>query len=145
MSAFEDFLPLAPRGASGGMRVPRHPHTGFATVPRLFDGAIVRRDAPGSHASVRPGDEDLMVAGVGITPSECSSPDTTVLHGVQLRCAPPHALRVREREFLVATRGDAEQLGRLAPHTPAALPAPALPHGRLRTRGRVGHPEEHPA
>lgn len=350
MSAFEDFLLLAPREvplggpramtvhrtlparatsligawcfvdhfgpddveASGGMHVPRHPHTGLATVSWLFDGAIVHRDALGSHALVRPGDLDLMVAGAGITHSEFSSPDTTVLHGVQLWYALPDARRFREREFLVATPGeqaggparmrvglgaltlraggavladaspvgtdtalllaqivlaagtsasvdldpshehgllvdrgtarleagersttaaprelhvlpdgassltltaeegedlrvlllggeplgeeilmwwnfvgrtheeiaafraryqveigaedgpdgaavdpltreraglpaDAEQFGPFSPHTPAALPAPALPHGRLRTRGRVGHPEEHPA
>ena len=308
MSAFEDFLPLAPRevplggprgmtvhrtlparrtsliGAwcfvdhfgpdpvegSGGMRVARHPHTGLATVSWLFEGAILHRDSLGSHALVRPGDVDLMVAGAGITHSEFSSPDTTVLHGVQLWYALPDARRFRDREFLVHTpaeqtgttarirvglgtatlhedggatlhdaspvvtdtaltmvqidlaagalkkndldpghehgvlgdrgtgeleaggrrprwnfvgrtheeivacraryqaeigaegtlagapvdpltreRGglaeDAEQFGPFAPHTPAALPAPALPHGRLRTRGRVGHLEDHPA
>lgn len=33
-----------------------------------------------------------------------------------------------------------EQFGPCAAHTPAALPAPTPPHGRLRSRGRVGHP-----
>lgn len=150
MSAFEDFLPLAPRevplggprgmtvhrtlparrtsliGAwcfvdhfgpdpvegSGGMRVARHPHTGLATVSWLFEGAILHRDSLGSHALVRPGDVDLMVAGAGITHSEFSSPDTTVLHGVQLWYALPDARRFRDREFLVHT--PAEQTGTTA-------------------------------
>ena len=50
--------------------------------------------------------------------------------------APIHS-ETRTRGGLAA---DAEQFGPFAPHTPAALPAPQLPHGRLRTRGRVGIP-----
>ena len=37
---------------------------------------------------------------------------------------------------------DAEQFGPFAPHTPAALPAPMLPNGHLRSRGRVGIPKD---
>ncbi|MEE1651956.1 pirin family protein [Brachybacterium sp. J144] len=89
--------------ATDGMRVARHPHTGLATVSWLFDGAITHRDALGNHALVRPGDVDLMVAGAGITHSEFSALDTTVLHGVQLWFALPDATRFREREFTVHT------------------------------------------
>lgn len=89
--------------ATDGMRVARHPHTGLATVSWLFDGAITHRDSIGSHALVRPGDVDLMVAGSGITHSEFSANDTTVLHGVQLWYALPDRTRFREQEFLVHT------------------------------------------
>ncbi|WP_281873002.1 pirin family protein [Brachybacterium paraconglomeratum] len=89
--------------ATDGMRVARHPHTGLATVSWLFDGAITHRDSIGSHALVRPGDVDLMVAGSGITHSEFSANDTTVLHGVQLWYALPERTRFREQEFLVHT------------------------------------------
>ena len=89
--------------ATGGMRVARHPHTGLATVSWLFAGAITHRDSIGSHALVRPGDVDLMVAGSGITHSEFSTLDTTVLHGVQLWYALPDRARFRDREFTVHT------------------------------------------
>lgn len=49
----------------------------------------------------------------------------------------PIAEIARERGGL--DRAD-EQFGPFAARTPAALPAPTLPHGRLRSRGRVGHP-----
>jgi len=89
--------------ATDGMRVARHPHTGLATVSWLFEGAITHRDSLGSHALVRPGDVDLMVAGSGITHSEFSANDTTVLHGVQLWYALPDRTRFRTQEFLVHT------------------------------------------
>src|SRR5690625_4477259 len=62
---------------TGGMQVARHPHTGLATVSWLFEGAITHRDSIGSHALVRPGDVDLMVAGSGITHSEFRSEEHT--------------------------------------------------------------------
>ena len=89
--------------ATDGMRVARHPHTGLATVSWLFEGAITHRDSIGSHALVRPGDVDLMVAGSGITHSEYSVADTTVLHGVQLWYALPDRTRFRDQEFTVHT------------------------------------------
>ena len=88
---------------SGGMQVPRHPHTGLATVSWLFEGAITHRDSLGSHALVRPGDVDIMVAGSGITHSEYSVPDTTILHGVQLWYALPDRTRFRDQAFQVST------------------------------------------
>ena len=89
--------------ASGGMQVARHPHTGLATVSWLFEGAITHRDSLGNHALVRPGDVDIMVAGSGITHSEYSVADTTILHGVQLWYALPDRVRFREQRFEVST------------------------------------------
>ena len=86
-----------------GMQVARHPHTGLATVSWLFDGAITHRDSLGSHALVRPGDVDIMVAGSGITHSEFSTNDTTILHGVQLWYALPDRTRFRTQRFEVYT------------------------------------------
>ncbi|MFC7376044.1 MULTISPECIES: pirin family protein [unclassified Brachybacterium] len=87
----------------GGMQVARHPHTGLATVSWLFEGAITHRDSIGSHALVRPGDVDMMAAGAGITHSEFSTNDTTVLHGVQLWYALPERTRFTTREFAMHT------------------------------------------
>lgn len=89
--------------ASGSMQVARHPHTGLATVSWLFEGAITHRDSLGSHALVRPADVDIMVAGSGITHSEYSVADTTVLHGVQLWYALPDRARFRDQHFEVST------------------------------------------
>jgi redox-sensitive bicupin YhaK (pirin superfamily) len=78
--------------ATGGMQVPGHPHTGLATASWLFSGEVEHRDTTGAHAVVRPGELNLMTAGSGIAHSEFSTPDTSVLHGVQLWLAlPDHA------------------------------------------------------
>lgn len=78
---------------SGGMNVPRHPHTGLATVSWLFEGRVDHVDSAGNWALVRPGEVNLMSAGYGITHSEYSSQDTTTLHGVQLWYAFPEKYR----------------------------------------------------
>jgi redox-sensitive bicupin YhaK (pirin superfamily) len=78
---------------SGGMDVAPHPHTGLQTVSWLFEGQIEHRDSVGTHAMVRPGELNLMTAGRGISHSEVSTPDTNVLHGVQLWVALPESTR----------------------------------------------------
>ncbi|GER23789.1 hypothetical protein NCCP1664_22840 [Zafaria cholistanensis] len=82
--------------ATGGMKVPRHPHTGLQTASWLFTGEIEHRDSAGFHALVRPGELNLMTAGRGISHSEFSTPGTTVLHGAQLWIALPDASRAVE-------------------------------------------------
>jgi redox-sensitive bicupin YhaK (pirin superfamily) len=84
---------------SGGMDVPTHPHTGLQTVSWLFSGEVEHRDSLGSHAMVRPGELNLMTGGFGICHSEVSTPDTTVLHGVQLWVALPEEHRHAARGF----------------------------------------------
>ncbi|MEU4443308.1 pirin family protein [Actinosynnema sp. NPDC050801] len=84
---------------SGGMDVAPHPHTGLQTASWLFSGEVEHRDSLGVHAVVRPGELNLMTAGHGICHSEVSTPDTTVLHGVQLWIALPDADRDAPRDF----------------------------------------------
>jgi redox-sensitive bicupin YhaK (pirin superfamily) len=84
---------------SGGMDVRVHPHTGLQTVSWLFAGTIEHRDSGGNHALVRPGELNLMTAGAGISHSERSTPDTDILHGVQLWTALPSTARFVERRF----------------------------------------------
>jgi redox-sensitive bicupin YhaK (pirin superfamily) len=81
------------------MDVPPHPHTGLATVSWLFTGEVEHRDSHGVHATVRPGELNLMTGGRGIAHSEVSTPDTTVLHGVQLWVALPEHARDAPRDF----------------------------------------------
>jgi redox-sensitive bicupin YhaK (pirin superfamily) len=84
---------------TGGMVVTPHPHIGLQTVSWLFGGSIEHRDSIGSHALVRPGELNLMTAGRGISHSEVSTDETTVLHGVQLWLALPAAYRDTEPAF----------------------------------------------
>ncbi|MDD7934914.1 pirin family protein [Actinomycetospora straminea] len=152
--------------ASGGMDVPPHPHTGLATVSWLFTGEVEHRDSLGTHALVRPGELNLMTGGHGVAHSEVSTPDTTVLHGVQLWVALPDHARDVPRDFVhvvpepVALDGATARvfLGTLAGATspvPTATPLlgaelllergahlalpvdPAFEHGVLVDRGRV--------
>lgn len=84
---------------TGGMRVPRHPHTGLATVSWLFAGRIDHLDSGGNAATVIPGELNLMIAGRGITHQEISTVETTSLHGVQLWYALPDRTRRSEHRF----------------------------------------------
>lgn len=84
---------------TGGMVVPPHPHTGLQTVSWLFTGEVEHRDSAGHHAMVRPGELNLMTAGRGITHSEVSTPETTMLHGAQLWVALPDAHRFVDPAF----------------------------------------------
>jgi len=87
-------------GADGpGMDVAPHPHTGLQTVSWLFTGEIEHRDSAGNHAMVRPGEVNLMTSGHGIAHSEVSTPETVVLHGVQLWVALPAEARDAPRAF----------------------------------------------
>ncbi|MCK0116422.1 pirin family protein [Isoptericola sp. S6320L] len=85
---------------TGGMLVPRHPHTGLATVSWLFTGSVNHLDSGGNAASIVPGSLNLMIAGRGITHQEISDPGTSVLHGVQLWYALPEETRHGENAFV---------------------------------------------
>ncbi|MGW7294577.1 pirin family protein [Streptomyces xiamenensis] len=85
--------------ALGGMNMPHHPHTGLQTVSWLFSGEIEHRDTLGTHALIRPGQMNLMTGGHGIAHSEVSTPNTTVIHGVQLWVALPGEHRDADRDF----------------------------------------------
>ena len=84
---------------TGGMSVPRHPHTGLATVSWLFTGEIDHLDSGGNAATVIPGELNLMIAGSGITHQEFSTPTTSTLHGVQLWYALPDETRNTQNHF----------------------------------------------
>lgn len=81
------------------MDVAPHPHAGLQTVSWLFEGVIEHRDSGCVHAIVRPGEVNLMTGGTGIAHSEVSTPDTEVLHGVQLWIALPDEARDAGRAF----------------------------------------------
>ena len=97
---FVDHYGPDPVAETGGMVVPPHPHTGLQTVSWLFTGEVEHRDSAGNHAMVRPGELNLMTAGRGIAHSEVSTPQTDLLHGVQLWVALPERHRFTEPGFV---------------------------------------------
>ena len=90
-----------------------HPHMGLQTVTWLFSGAFLHRDSLGSEQLIRPGQLNLMTAGLGVAHSE-ENPGLTSgeLHGVQL---------------WVAQRSSQRNGGAAFEHH-AALPRLELPH-----------------
>jgi redox-sensitive bicupin YhaK (pirin superfamily) len=84
---------------TGAMTVPPHPHTGLQTVSWLFEGEVEHRDSAGNQALVRPGEVNLMTAGRGISHSEVSTDETTILHGAQLWVALPDESRHTDPGF----------------------------------------------
>ncbi|MGZ4610573.1 MAG: pirin family protein [Actinomycetes bacterium] len=81
-------------GATSGMNVPPHPHTGLQTVTWLLEGEVHHQDSLGSDQRVRPGQLNLMTAGRGIAHAETSPADhPPTLRGVQLWVALPDGER----------------------------------------------------
>ena len=76
-------------GAGRSMRVDAHPHTGLQTFTWMIRGQILHRDSLGSEQIIRPGQVNLMTAGVGIVHTEDSLPDDPNLHAAQLWIALP--------------------------------------------------------
>ena len=52
---------------SAGMQVPPHPHTGLQTVTWLLAGEVRHQDSLGNDSMVRPGELNLMTAGLQAT------------------------------------------------------------------------------
>ncbi|HEX6254287.1 MAG TPA: pirin family protein [Euzebyales bacterium] len=73
------------------MEVGPHPHIGLATVTWLLDGEAVHSDSLGSEQAIRPGQLNLMTAGLGIAHAELGAP--APLRGVQLWIAQPEQTR----------------------------------------------------
>ena len=76
-----------------------HPHTGLQTVSWLFNGEVEHRDSLGSVQKVRPGELNIMTAGIGIAHSELSTNNRSTLHGVQLWTVLPDQHRNMEPSF----------------------------------------------
>ena len=84
---------------AAAMNLPGHPHTGLQTVSWLFSGLLEHLDTIGTKSLIRAGEMNLMTAGRGIAHSEFTTPETKVLHGVQLWVALPERDRFTEPRF----------------------------------------------
>lgn len=82
------------------MRVGPHPHNSLQTFTWPLAGEILHRDSLGYEQIIRPGQVNLMTAGLGISHSEESPPVRSPrLHGAQLWIALPEAVRHCEPAF----------------------------------------------
>jgi len=154
---FLDHYGPQPVDAGGGMAVRAHPHTGLQTVSWLFSGEVEHRDSGGTVATVRPGELNLMTAGRGISHSEMSSPQTSLLHGVQLWLALPDGARwvepgfehyapplieregAQARVFLGSLLGSSSPVTTYSPLVGAELRLPAGTHIALEVQAAHEH------
>jgi redox-sensitive bicupin YhaK (pirin superfamily) len=89
----DHFGPLAV-GPTGGIDIGPHPHAGLQTVTYLLDGEVLHRDSLGSEQVIRPGQLNLMSAGLGVAHAEEPTGHYSGrMHGVQLWVAQPEATR----------------------------------------------------
>jgi redox-sensitive bicupin YhaK (pirin superfamily) len=83
-----------------GMDIGPHPHIGLQTVTWLIAGEVLHRDSLGSEQVVRPGQLNLMTAGLGVAHAEeATGSYSGSLHGVQLWVAQPSETRSGPASF----------------------------------------------
>jgi redox-sensitive bicupin YhaK (pirin superfamily) len=86
--------------ADRGVDIAPHPHIGLQTVTWLLSGEAVHRDSLGSEQIIRPGQLNLMTAGLGVSHSEeATGRYSGDLHGAQLWIAQPRATRDGDAAF----------------------------------------------
>lgn len=61
-----------------------HGHDNMEIVSYVLDGVLEHRDSMGNGSQMRPGDVQLMSAGVGVTHSEFNASETQELHFLQM-------------------------------------------------------------
>lgn len=81
------------------MTVLPHPHTGLQTVTWPLAGEIRHRDNLGNDVTLRPGELNLMTSGDGVSHSEFSVGDSSLMHGIQLWVALPDDRRFGPADF----------------------------------------------
>ena len=76
-------------GPGQGLHVGAHPHTCLQTFTWMIEGEIWHRDSLGSDQVIRPGQVNLMTAGLGIVHTEDSVTPGQRMHAAQLWIALP--------------------------------------------------------
>lgn len=81
-----------------------HPHIGLATVTWLFGGLVLHSDSLGTEQTIRPGELNLMTAGIGIAHAEEgieteATAETGGVMGVQMWLAQPDQTRNGDSMF----------------------------------------------
>ena len=81
------------------MEVAPHPHFGLATVTYLMNGEVEHRDSLGNRLSIKPGQINVMSAGIGVSHSEISM-SGEALAGLQLWAALPQEKYLESPSFM---------------------------------------------
>ena len=83
-----------------GLDIGPHPHCGLQTVTWLIDGQALHRDSLGSEQVIKPGQLNLMTAGLGVAHAEeATGHYRGTLQGVQLWIALPESSRFGSPAF----------------------------------------------
>lgn len=138
------------------MRVLPHPHIGLQTVTWPLQGEIRHRDSLGSDVMIRPGQLNLMTSGAGISHSEFSVGERSLIDGLQLWVALPAAADVVQPAFeryddlprhvdggLEATVFMGELAGVASPATTYSALVGAQVEMRAGTRTSIPLPHDH--
>ena len=96
---FADHFGPVPVSPGSPVAIGPHPHTGLQTVTWLLEGEQRHRDSLGSDQAIRPGQLNLMTAGLGVAHAEESLGFRGRIHGVQLWVALPDTVRSRPPSF----------------------------------------------
>ena len=120
------------------MKVLPHPHTGLQTVTWPLAGDIRHRDNLGSDVVLRPGELNLMTSGDGVSHSEFSVGDDTMMHGLQLWVALPDGIAGRPGSVRAPPRPPAHRRQRLARHRARRAGSPTRSPRPPRTRRSSG-------
>ncbi len=97
---FADHMGPAEVTEGRGLDVGPHPHTGLQTVTWLIEGEALHHDSLGSEQLIRPGQLNLMSAGLGVAHAEePTGAYRGTLEGIQLWIAQPEGARQSSRVF----------------------------------------------
>jgi redox-sensitive bicupin YhaK (pirin superfamily) len=97
---FADHMGPVTFGVGAGPDIGPHPHMGLQTVTWLLSGELVHRDSLASEQPIKPGQLNLMTAGLGVTHAEeTGAPFEGEFHGLQLWVAQPESTRNGEPAF----------------------------------------------
>ena len=97
---FADHMGPADLTEEHGLDIGPHPHCGLQTVTWLIDGQALHRDSLGSEQVIKPGQLNLMTAGLGVAHAEeATGHYRGTLQGVQLWIALPESSRFGSPAF----------------------------------------------